>query len=564
MTPANFPGPQRIDPSSLSSSVLDHIVQARRQHLPGIAALLEGVEDHDLGVSTRSLYQALGGGQRGCGHFIMECKSASPSLGKIRDPFAPAAIATVYNRYASAISVLCEPQFFGGSYDHLATVAASTHLPVLCKDFIIDPVQVRAARYFGADAILLMLSVLDDDQYRQLAALAAALGLDVLTEVSTESELRRARELGARIVGINNRNLRDLSIDTDRTRQYAPALPEDVVVVSESGIKTNRDVTSLGPLVSGFLVGSALMGQADLDGACRQLVFGNVKVCGLRTPAQAQLAAACGASFGGVILAPTSPRRVNAEQALEIIGAAPTLAWVAVVTTTAPDEIARQVLPLLGTLAAVQIHAPALCAEDGAFDLQKQLRWIEQVRRKLGSGEPSNTVAPRQTPQIWLGLSAQRTTDREAAAALCQQVRIVLDSGSGGTGTTFDWDGIPASARPHILLAGGIGPDNVQAARAQGTWGLDLNSRLEFTHDQHKDAHRVRAVFQNLRDHRARADQIPEPNAPEFHAPAATVSAPTLAPVSPQPGPTSSPESPTDASPTDAAPATETPVKDPK
>lgn len=509
MTPANFAGPQRIDPSSLSSSVLDHIVHARCRHLPSIAALLDGVEDRELGVSTRSLYQALGAGQRGCGHFIMECKSASPSLGKIRDRFDPAAIASVYNRYASAISVLCEPQFFAGSYDHLATVAASTHLPVLCKDFIIDSVQVRAARYFGADAILLMLSVLDDDQYRQLAALAQNLGLDVLTEVSTESELRRARHLGARIVGINNRNLRDLSIDTDRTRQYAPALAEDVVVVSESGIKTNRDVCSLGPLVSGFLVGSTLMGQADLDGACRQLVFGNIKVCGLRTPAQAQLVAASGARFGGVILAPASPRRVDAQQARTVIDAAPALEWVAVVSATDPDEIARQVEPILDSLTAVQVHAPAQCDDDGTFDLQKQLRWIEQVRRALGPGEASNTAAPRQRPQIWLGLSAQRASDREAASALCQQVRIVLDSGSGGTGTTFDWDGIPAAARPHILLAGGIGPDKVQAARAQGTWGLDLNSRLEFTRDRYKDVHRVRTVFHNLRSHCATADHTP-------------------------------------------------------
>ncbi|MBA4505270.1 bifunctional indole-3-glycerol phosphate synthase/phosphoribosylanthranilate isomerase, partial [Corynebacterium sanguinis] len=132
--------------------------------------------------------------------------------GMIREHYEPGEIASTYSRYAAGISVLCEPDKFGGDYDHLATVASITHLPVLCKDFIVDEIQIYAARYFGADAVLLMLSVLDDAQYRHLSDLAARLGLDVLTEVIDEEEAERAGRLGAKIFGINHRNLHDLSI----------------------------------------------------------------------------------------------------------------------------------------------------------------------------------------------------------------------------------------------------------------------------------------------------------------------------------------------------------------
>ena len=163
--------------------------------------------------------------------------------------------------------MLCEPEHFGGDYDHLATVSMSTHLPVLCKDFIVDPVQLYAARYYGADAILLMLSVLGDDEYAQLSALADELGLDVLTEVIDEDEVARALQLGARIVGINNRNLHDLSIDLSRTARLAKLLPEGTLAISESGIRNNRAVQALGAHASGFLVGSQLSSQPDTDWA---------------------------------------------------------------------------------------------------------------------------------------------------------------------------------------------------------------------------------------------------------------------------------------------------------
>ena len=194
-------------------TILADIVRARRTHLPNIAHRIRNIPEPQ--PSTRSLYHNLKAG----GAFIMECKSASPSLGLIRADYNPSAIAQIYSQYAAGISVLCEPERFGGDYDHLAAVAATTHLPVLCKDFIIDPIQIRAARHYGADAILLMLSVLTDAEYRTLAAEAHRWNLDILTEVITETEVARAINLGANIFGINNRNLVTFETSVETTRR---------------------------------------------------------------------------------------------------------------------------------------------------------------------------------------------------------------------------------------------------------------------------------------------------------------------------------------------------------
>ncbi|HKM24498.1 MAG TPA: bifunctional indole-3-glycerol phosphate synthase/phosphoribosylanthranilate isomerase, partial [Corynebacterium sp.] len=227
-------------------TVLESIVEGRRGHLPEIRDRIAHVDLASLTPSTRSLYDALRADGRGGNRFIMECKSASPSLGMIREHYEPGAIARVYSRYACGISVLCEPDRFGGDYDHLATVASTTHLPVLCKDFIIDEVQIHAARYFGADAILLMLSVLSDEEYTELASVAAKYNLDILTEVIDEEETERALRLGAKIIGVNHRNLHDLSIDLGRSGRLAELVPEDAVVVSESGIRDSETVRQLG------------------------------------------------------------------------------------------------------------------------------------------------------------------------------------------------------------------------------------------------------------------------------------------------------------------------------
>lgn len=459
-------------------TVLESIVEGRRGHLPEIRERIAHVDLSTLTRSTRSLYEGLR--QRGGNRFIMECKSASPSLGMIREHYEPAAIARVYSKYASGISVLCEPDRFGGDYDHLATVASTTHLPVLCKDFIIDEVQIHAARYFGADAILLMLSVLSDEEYAALAAVAEGYGLDILTEVIDEEETERALRLGAKIIGVNHRNLHDLSIDLDRSARLAALAPDDAVVVSESGIRDAATVRRLGGHSNGFLVGSQLTSQPDIDRAARELVYGPNKVCGLTSATAAQAAAAAGAVYGGLIFEEASPRNVSRETAAEIIAAEPGLQYVAVSRRTSGF---RELL--VDALAAVQIHAPY----QGSVEAERAL--IAAAR-----GELPDTV------EVWRAVSMTGLQDGgELATDLLEDVdKLVLDAGDGGTGTSFDWSGIPDVVKQKSLLAGGLNPANIADALAVDCLGLDLNSGVEYPGQPgRKDSGALRRAFATIR-----------------------------------------------------------------
>lgn len=459
-------------------TVLEGIVAKRRTHLAGIREHIAHVDVNKLEPSRRSLFAALNGTNR----FIMECKSASPSLGMIREDYRPGDIACVYSRYADAISVLCEPERFGGDYDHLQTVAQSTHLPVLCKDFIVDPIQVYAARYYGADAILLMMSIVDDETFAQLKSLADELGLDVLTEAITKEEVDRALSFGVEIIGINNRNLHDLSIDLSRTEQLAGYVPDDKVVVSESGIRDNHTIRLLGAHANAFLVGSQLTSQEDIDRAARDLLFGANKVCGLTAASTAQAARAAGARYGGLIFAPDSPRNVSRETAEKIIAAEPGLDFVAV--SRSDDPAVLQEIAATRGLSGIQLHAAFQGSVDG------ELALIESARAAL---------ADTDAEFVWRAIDMTNPRWVEMAPGLAARVdRLVLDSGRGGTGRSFDWTAIPDDIKAHSLLAGGLNLENLEGALRVGTAGLDLNSGLE-TCPGRKDAALISQSFRTIR-----------------------------------------------------------------
>ena len=258
-----------------TGTVLDSIVQARRERIDELRARFGHLRAEDLERSQRSFAAALrtrsGLGRSPQPALIMECKAASPSRGTIRSDYDPASLAAQYAPYAAAVSVLTEPDRFNGSFDDLAAVREVVDVPVLCKDFIVDEVQVLAARSLGADAVLLMLSVVPDDVYRELAELAHSLGMEVLTEVSTPQEMHRASPRGAEVIGINNRDLRTLETDLARTEEMAPLAPAGVVLVGESGVGAAEDVRRLSGLVDALLVGSSLSGAPDPAEAARQL-----------------------------------------------------------------------------------------------------------------------------------------------------------------------------------------------------------------------------------------------------------------------------------------------------
>jgi indole-3-glycerol phosphate synthase len=205
---------------------------------------------------------------------IAEIKKASPSAGLIRRDFDPTALARAYSAGgASCLSVLTDTPYFQGNDDDLRTARRQVNLPVLRKDFIIDPYQILESRHIGADCVLLIMAALSGPLANELAAAAAELGLDVLAEVHDGTELDRALRLGVRMIGINNRNLKTLETDLATTERLAPEVPADRIVVAESGIRRAEDLDRLAAAGARcFLVGETLMREPDVAAAARRLL----------------------------------------------------------------------------------------------------------------------------------------------------------------------------------------------------------------------------------------------------------------------------------------------------
>ncbi|WP_172954892.1 bifunctional indole-3-glycerol-phosphate synthase TrpC/phosphoribosylanthranilate isomerase TrpF [Aeromonas sobria] len=465
-----------LNMASISQTILGKIVAAKQAWVAArkLAQPLESFQSA-LIPSDRDFVGAL---KAGSTRFILECKKASPSKGLIRDDFSPEAIADIYGKYATAISVLTDEKFFQGDFAFLPRVRSRVSQPVLCKDFMIDPYQVYLARHYQADSILLMLSVLTDEGYRALFTVAKELGLGVLTEVSNEEELTRAIALGAPVIGINNRDLRDLSVDLNRTKQLAKDIPADRVVISESGINHRAQVADLRPYAKGFLVGSSLMAEPDLEAAVRKLTLGQNKVCGLTRADDAAAAHQAGAVFGGLIFVSKSPRYVDIPTARAVMAGAP-LSYVGVFRNAQPATIV-QTVEALG-LAAVQLHGD----EDAAY--------IEALRPLLPTG-----------CQIWkaIGVSLGKESGEPLPALDYPADRLLLDtkvgSQSGGTGQAFDWSLLAHLDKAKLMLAGGLNPDNALLAAEVGCLGLDFNSGVESAPGQ-KDGHKLAAAFAALR-----------------------------------------------------------------
>jgi indole-3-glycerol phosphate synthase len=254
------------------ANILDRIVATKREELRSLAGTGPELRSRAADAPPpRGFATALR--RPGEVRLLAEVKRRSPSAGEIRPGADPAEVARSYQQGgAAAVSVLTDREYFGGDLDALRSVASAVALPVIRKDFVIDPLQVWEARGAGADAVLLIVRILDDELLRELHAQIREMGMDALVEAHNADEVERALAAGATLLGINNRDLDTFVTDLDLSMRLAGAVPAGVTLVAESGIRAASDVDRLGAAgVDAILVGESLMRQEDLRAAAAAL-----------------------------------------------------------------------------------------------------------------------------------------------------------------------------------------------------------------------------------------------------------------------------------------------------
>ena len=417
--------------------------------------------------------------------FICECKKASPSKGLIAPDFPYLDIAVDYEKAGAAcISVLTEPQWFLGKNEYLEKIARTVKIPCIRKDFTVDDYMICEAKLLGASAVLLICSLLDTQTLKAYIKICDELGLSAVVEAHDEKEIISALDAGARIIGVNNRNLKDFSVDVTNSASLRSLVPKDVIFVAESGIKTAEDIDILrSQHVDAVLIGETLMRAQDKKAMLKELRGGpaptRVKVCGLMHPEDAQAVSEAGADMAGVILSDGFYRSITREDARRIRSVlSDDIPLVGVFVNATPAEAASFVRE--GIIDAVQLHG------------EEDEDWVKAFR--------SISAAPL--------IRAVKVTDKKTARKAFEfpASKILLDSGTG-TGQTFDWSLLEGIKRPY-LLAGGLAPDNVgEAVRSLRPWGVDVSSGVET--DRRKDPEKIRAFVKAVRE----ADRAPEEEA---------------------------------------------------
>ena len=404
-------------------------------------------------------------------NFICEVKKASPSKGIIAEHFPYLDIAKEYEvAGAAAISVLTEPDFFKGDKKYLQEIASTVKIPVLRKDFIIDEYQIYQAKVWGASAILLICACLDVPTLTKFRELADSLGLSSLVEAHDEQEVQMAIDCGARIIGVNNRNLKDFTVDVQNSVRLRNLVQDDVIFVSESGLETPEDIQVL----RDNNIGVALMGETFMRSPNKieklAYLYGptyytpKVKMCGISKVDTIPAVVEAKPDYMGLVFAP-SKRQVIVEQAKTLVEAlhkqckeqnnTVSIKTVGVFVNETIDNlvtIANEV-----NLDVVQLHGD----EDEAF--------IQSLKE-------------RTNVEVWKAIQIRSAADAEAWIDSSADM-LLFDAyhkdERGGTGDVFDWSCLDTFERP-FMLAGGIDSTNVaRAIRTVRPYGIDISSGIE-------------------------------------------------------------------------------------
>ena len=404
-------------------------------------------------------------------NFICEVKKASPSKGIIAEHFPYLDIAKEYEvAGAAAISVLTEPDFFKGDKKYLQEIASTVKIPVLRKDFIIDEYQIYQAKMWGASAILLICACLDVPTLTKFRELADSLGLSSLVEAHDEQEVQMAIDCGARIIGVNNRNLKDFTVDVQNSVRLRNLVQDDVIFVSESGLETPKDIQVL----RDNNIGVALMGETFMRSPNKieklAYLYGptyytpKVKMCGISKVETIPAVVEAKPDYMGLVFA-SSKRQVTVEQAKTLVEALhkQCKAQNDTVSIKTVGVFVNETLDNLVTIAdeanldAVQLHGD----EDEAF--------IQSLKE-------------RTNVEVWKAVQIRSAADAEAWIDSSADM-LLFDAyhkdERGGTGEVFDWSCLDAFERP-FMLAGGIDSTNVaRAIRTVRPYGIDISSGIE-------------------------------------------------------------------------------------
>jgi indole-3-glycerol phosphate synthase/phosphoribosylanthranilate isomerase len=469
--------------------VLERIVAASRTRLQATRTRVAEAELRQQALSRRSLQlpkKPSGGrnfadalrARRGVPAIIAELKKASPSKGLLRPDFDVAGLAGQYRRAgAAAISVLTEEAFFQGRLESLDIARGATGLPILRKDFIFDAYQVWEAAAYGADALLLIVAMLGDGDLRGLLNCCDEAGLDALVEAHTEAELERALAAGARIVGVNNRDLHTFDVDFERCLALAARMPVETIRVAESGFANADDLlTAAKAGYDAVLIGEHLMRAAQPGDALASLLAaargrgpvepsfpGFVKICGITGVADARAAVSAGASAVGFVFA-QSARQIPAGAAAAMAAELPAGVLKTGVFVNASDS------EVFATVADARLDAVQLQGDESPALGRALARAGVFVIRALRVGDQSEDELLASARQ-WFGAADALLLDAAVPGQL------------GGAGRAFDWGRAPAlvtrSPIP-VILAGGLTPENVAVAlAATGCAGVDVSTGVE-------------------------------------------------------------------------------------
>lgn len=417
---------------------------------------------HQLGSGSRRLTAALSDKSRP--NIIAEFKRRSPSKGSINSAADPGAMAQIYESAgAAAISVLTEEDYFDGSLGDLRRVREASRLPLLRKDFIFDEYQVYESAAAGADALLLIVAALDDQTLTRLRRLTEdELGIDALVEVHSVEEFDRAVASGARLIGVNNRNLRTFEVSSQVSIHVAHVAPPDVTLVSESGLipELIPELQKVG--YRGFLVGEVLMRSADPARTIQQFMGASgrsssdspdVKICGITNLEDARAAIEAGADLLGFNFYRPSPRFIEPAAAREIIDT--------VRSQTATDPWPTMIGVFVNESIEKIFHIASEVQLDGVqLHGNETVEFCEQLKKEYGQGLVYKAVSATEA------LDLQSLSKHPADAILIDAFDPQL---MGGTGRIADWAIARQAAEllPFLILAGGLSPENVAEAIAR-------------------------------------------------------------------------------------------------